>query len=309
MKRVAVIDIGSNTVKILVAAQDPSTDGVVPLFERTEETRLSAGISPIGVLHQRSMRAVYQAVQRLAQEAVPFRPDQTLAVATSVVREAPNRNEFLVLIQKCCGIAPLVISGETEALLVARGVSTDPSLRGQKSFNIADLGGGSLECVRTEDGVPARAESFPLGAVRLTHLFVRDLRQPSPENFWQTVHTHALDLLKNFPFANSVLVGTGGAFNVTRAVLHPDENLRQSGELSLKEIEAFYQQLAPLGIDARCKRFPALSPARADIMPAALAVIAAAMQAARVKTTLHTLRNLRYGVADALLNEIPIIAG
>ena len=301
MKTVAVIDVGSNTIKNLVAEKNAETN-IAPVFERTEEVRLSKNLSDSGELDPSAIDAVCEAVSRLIADTTPFAPEKIACVATSAVREAPNRNLFLAKIQKTCGIAAQVFSGEQEARFVARGVATEPALKNVDSFNLADLGGGSLECVRIESRIPACAKSFPLGAVRLTRKFVSSPDEPVPENLWDNALSLANSFLKGFPFANSMLVGTGGAFNAARAIFSPQKNLSTAGELTFEQIESLYRILAPLTWAERCKKFPALSPARADIMPAALAVIAATMKAAKTPALLHTLRNLRYGVADALLN-------
>jgi exopolyphosphatase/guanosine-5'-triphosphate,3'-diphosphate pyrophosphatase len=148
---VAVIDIGSNSIKILVAQRGP--DGsVVPLKVRTLDARISAGISASEPrLSLDGMVRGVDAVRTLLADAAAYSPTQTALVATSAVRDALNGAEFRARVQEATGHAIRILSGEQEAALIGRGLTVDPALRGLRDFYVFDLGGGSLECLAFRD--------------------------------------------------------------------------------------------------------------------------------------------------------------
>ncbi len=297
MKRVRVIDIGSNTIKSLVA-EGGTTAETSALFQDAKETRLSCGMSADGTLVEAAMNAATAAVSQLLNDGFPV--DETLLIATSAVREAPNRAVFLKKIFDACALKVHTLSGEEEAALSARGVCTDPALKSQQNFQLLDMGGGSLEIVKIKAKKISAAASFSLGAVRLTRQFLPDPQTPAPENLPKTIAQETRDRLKDF-LEPSQLVGTGGAFTVARAILAPQAGFETAHELQINQIQSLYEKIAPLSVPERCAHFPALPPSRADIMPAALCVIIEAMRLAKQKAILHTLRNLRWGTADQWL--------
>jgi len=300
VKPVAVIDIGSNTLKNLVARSD-AKGRLHTLYQQTEEIRLSRNMDSNLALSEFAMNEACAGVQTLLKATQLYAPAQTIAVATSAVRDASNADVFLRKIQAACGLSVRVLTGEEEASLTARGVATDPVIAQLAQFNLTDLGGGSLECVRVQDKAVTRAESFPLGAVRLTRAFIEPPEDKPPEDLRARVRQRVQACLKDFCFAHGPLVGTGGAFNAARAILFPGTDFSQAGELDAHALEGLCAQMCALSLAERCQSFPRLSPARADIMPAALCVILEMMQLAEVESVVTTLRNLRYGIADAFL--------
>src|SRR5262245_20227704 len=173
---VAVIDIGSNSIKILVAVR---TDGgnVHPLHIRTIDARISAGISQATPrLSDEGMARGLSAVQALLEDAMRFNATSTILVATSAVRDAANGADFCDRIKKATHHPIRILSGDEEANLIGRGLVADPALRGLRDFYVFDLGGGSLECLAFLNRTIEQAVSLQLGCVRLTERFVSDPR-------------------------------------------------------------------------------------------------------------------------------------
>ena len=165
-KRAAALDIGSNTLKMLVV--EKTTEGLRALCERTSETRISKGISQDNpALTEASMDIGVKVIGELYREMQAFKPDYSRLVATSAVRDASNRKVFEERVFAETGQRIDVISGEEEAHLIGRGVLTDPKLNNQKELMIFDMGGGSVECIFIKDRTIQFAESLPLGGVRL----------------------------------------------------------------------------------------------------------------------------------------------
>ena len=303
----AVVDIGSNSIKILVAARGPGAPAgpeLIPLFQQTSETRISGGL---GQEHSRlseaGMAAGERAITELFALAKPYAPTHRKIVATSAVRDAQNRAAFSARVEAAAGAPIEVLSGEDEALLIARGIQTDPALGGAKSFCIMDLGGGSLECIRYVNGSIEQAVSLQLGAVRLTEKFVPDPHGPFPPAARAAVaeETRRACAASGFRFlSGGKVVASGGAFAVVRALFghrrgFTDEAAWPS-EIFRADLVALLAEIAPLTAEARA-RIPHFTRERADIMPAALVTMITMLELAGADRAYHSWNNLRFGVA------------
>jgi exopolyphosphatase/guanosine-5'-triphosphate,3'-diphosphate pyrophosphatase len=311
-----VVDIGSNSIKILVAAA-PATGGAPPgpelraLFQETIEARISGGIGQEHArLGEAGMAAGVSAITRLLEMAAPFRPTHRLIVATSAVRDAGNRADFTARVRAATGADIAVLSGEDEALLIARGIQTDPALRGATEFSIMDLGGGSLECIRYAHGAIEQAVSLQLGAVRLTENFVPNASDPFPAAARAAVadETRRAVRASGFRFADGgPMVVSGGAFTVARAILAQRRGITDKSawpaELTRADLAALLDEIAALPAAARA-RIPKLTPERADIMPTALTTILTMLELAGVEHVVHSFNNLRFGVAARFFAQL-----
>jgi exopolyphosphatase/guanosine-5'-triphosphate,3'-diphosphate pyrophosphatase len=307
----AVIDIGSNSIKLLVA--EPRKLGGLELrvlFQEALEARISEGLGQErSQLSEKGMAAGVAAIKHLVELARPYAPAHWRVVATSAVRDAANRADFIARVQAVTGTPLEILSGDDEARLIARGIQTDPSLGGAREFCIADLGGGSLECVRYEKAAIAQAVSLQLGAVRLTEKFVARPRSPFTDAARAAVAGETLRQLtaSGFQFLpGGLLVGTGGAFTVARAILAYRHGFTAKetwpAELARADLAALLDEIAPLTVEERVK-IPRLTPVRADIMPAALTTILTLMDFAHVGRVVHSFHNLRFGVAARFFAE------
>jgi exopolyphosphatase/guanosine-5'-triphosphate,3'-diphosphate pyrophosphatase len=308
----AVIDIGSNSIKMLVATPGPSIGPEIRvLFQKTLETRIGGGLgNDKSKLSEAGMTAGVGAIKLLLELAQPFSPTCFRIVATSAVRDAQNRADFTARVQSVTKVPIDILSGEDEALLIARGIQTDPALHGQKEFCVADLGGGSLECIRYSAGAISQAVSLQLGAVRLTEKFVPQPQGPFPDTARAAVGAETRQKISASGFCfipDGMLVGTGGAFSVSRAILAHRRGFipleTWPAEMSRTDLAALLDEIAPLDAAARA-RIPNLTPERADIMPAALTTILVLLDLAGTSRVLHSFHNLRYGIASRCFAEL-----
>jgi exopolyphosphatase / guanosine-5'-triphosphate,3'-diphosphate pyrophosphatase len=160
----AVIDVGTNSVKLLVAVVDGKV--VRPLDEVSEQTRLGQGFYESHILQHGPITATAAAVAAFARQAETWKPASLTVIATSAARDAVNRDELLSAISRECGLPVSVISGEEEAELAFHGVATDPALA-ESDLLVVDVGGGSTEFIFGSCGVRSFGRSFSLGTVRL----------------------------------------------------------------------------------------------------------------------------------------------
>ncbi|MBI4622369.1 MAG: phosphatase [Verrucomicrobia bacterium] len=306
---VAVIDIGSNSIKVLVAGR-AADGGVTTLQTATIEARISAGISQDDPrLGEEGMARGLDAIRRLIADAAPFSPAQTVLVATSAVRDAQNGEEFRARVLAATGHAIRILSGNEEASLIGRGLTCDPALRGLRDFYVFDLGGGSLECLAFRDCRLAQVASLQLGCVRLTEKFVAVATAPFAASAQLAIGSHTRDLFARSGFACSlpaqaVAIGTGGTVATARAVLgaRDGKSFEQTDAvITIAQLRALLAWVGALPLAAR-RQVPGLPPARADVFPAALATLIAVAEWGGVPSYRNSLFNLRYGLAAAALH-------
>ena len=307
---VAVIDIGSNSIKSLVAARAP--DGqLVALKQRTLDARISAGLGKEKpVLSEEGMTRGLGAIRELIEEVGQRRPAKIQLVATSAVRDASNGAAFRERVKKATKHDIRILSGDEEANLIGRGLTCDPALAELKNFYVFDLGGGSLECLAFKNRKIQKAVSLQLGCVRLTEKFVKDPAAPVPPEVLAEIAAHVTTALKeaglNFDLPESVGIATGGTVTTVRAILGARDQLRAeetSPAVATDQLRELLATLAPLTLDQR-KRVPGLPSARADVFPAALATIIAAADLGGFAGFIHSFYNLRWGLAAEMLDQV-----
>lgn len=164
----AVIDVGTNSVKVLLA--EVTSGWVTPVWETSEQTRLGRGFYETHRLQPEPIAATATAVAAYAVEGRARGAVSVRVVATSAARDALNRDELLDAIRQSSGLHTEVISGEQEAEWGFRGVMTDPAYSGRPVL-IIDVGGGSTEFILGRNGSLDYRQSFKLGSVRLHERF------------------------------------------------------------------------------------------------------------------------------------------
>jgi exopolyphosphatase/guanosine-5'-triphosphate,3'-diphosphate pyrophosphatase len=175
--RRAVIDVGTNSVKLLVA--DVVDREVRPVVEHSHQTRLGRGFYKEQRLQPEALRATARAMGQAVGMARQAGAKSLRVIATSAAREAVNREELSTIVEAATGVTMEVISGEQEAEWGFRGVTSNPDLA-QMPLLLLDVGGGSTQCVFGRAGQRLFSHSLPLGSVRLLEtLPCSDPPQPS----------------------------------------------------------------------------------------------------------------------------------
>jgi len=296
---VAVVDIGSNSIKVLVAARGPDSR-VVPILARSLDVRISAGLGGREPrLAAEGMARGEAAVVELLALARTHRPAAVALVATSAVRDAANGPAFRARLEAITGYAVRILSGDEEARAIGRGLREDPALGSLDDFLVFDLGGGSLECLAFRGGRIDQALSLPLGCVRLTERFVPDPTAPVPSTALAAVAAHTREglIASAFDFTatrGAILVGTGGTISTARAILgrRAGRKFEASNPLvTLDALRTLLGDVAALHLADR-QAIPGLAAARADVFPAALATIVALLEHAGADAVHHSLCNL-----------------
>jgi exopolyphosphatase/guanosine-5'-triphosphate,3'-diphosphate pyrophosphatase len=297
---VAVIDVGSNSIKVLVARRGPDR-GLAAQFSRTIDARISAGISRTEPrLSEDGITRGLAAVAELLADAARFQPAQTLLVATSAVRDATNGDDFRRRIKQATEHELRVLSGSEEANLIGVGLLCDPALQTRRDFQVFDLGGGSLECLTFRDRRIVQAVSLPLGCVRLTERFVSHAADSLAPAEADSISAHCHSQLREAQFRfppglPEEPIGTGGAVGTARAILAARAGLSFEHSESVVPGASLRTLLRELGAQsvAERRKVPGLPAARADVFPAALATLVAIADAGGFSGFRHSLYNLQ----------------
>ncbi|MCC6414869.1 MAG: phosphatase [Opitutaceae bacterium] len=311
MRRVAVIDIGSNSIKLLVARRGTNCGRVKQVHAQSIDARISAGISQAEPrLGEDSMARGLAAIQELLAAASPHAPERTILVATSAVRDARNGREFLACVQHETGYEVQLLSGEAEANAIGAGLTCDPALAELSNFSVFDLGGGSLECLAFTQRRVAQALSLQLGCVRLSELFVPDIAAPFSGESRSRIAAHVgatlTDVGFQFSIGRATSVITGGsvvALQSIRAAQLGQPLAEVPSLITLSKMRNLLDEIAPLPLAQRML-IPGMPPARADVLPAALATLIAVAELGGLTEFHHSFYNLRYGLAKEALQAV-----
>ena len=295
----AIVDLGSNAVRLLLAKVKPDK-GYRVLAEERVPTRLGAGVP--GVLPKVAIDDTLSAVHRFFREhRTEGRGPRVVAIATSAVRDARNRERLLAPLRYREGVDVRVLSAGDEARLGAvaalRSLDFDEAL-------VADLGGASLQLSRVRGGRVVSATSLPLGAVRTTRRFLRR-DPPSPRELRTLRRAVREALLTALPPARrgEVLVGLGGTVRTLASIYlrhhHGERKHRHGMELSQSDVTAVRERLERASPRKR-RRIRGLKAERADIILAGAIVIEELMIFGGYLTLVVCTRGVRDGI---LLHE------
>lgn len=179
--RVAAIDCGTNSIRLLIADVSKSADGSIELADVHREmrvVRLGQGVDATGLLAEEALERTFAAVkdyaQIIAELATSGQPVEKIQfVATSATRDAGNRQLFVDGIVSRLGVEPLVVSGSTEAALSFAGAASALPTNAQDSVLVVDLGGGSTEFVVGDSNGVKAALSTDMGCVRFTERYLK----------------------------------------------------------------------------------------------------------------------------------------
>ncbi|MEV0414579.1 Ppx/GppA phosphatase family protein [Streptomyces sp. NPDC050448] len=307
MTRVAGIDCGTNSIRLLVADCDPATGDLIELDRRMTIVRLGQGVDRTGRLAPEALERTFAACREYAAVIKELGAERLRFVATSASRDAENRDEFVQGVLGILGVEPEVISGDQEAEFSFTGATKElmGTTHMEKPFLVVDIGGGSTEFVVGEEHVRA-ARSVDVGCVRMTerHLVV-DGAVSDPPTAEQIAAIRAdieaaLDLVEQtVPLSEArTLVGLAGSVTtvagialglpeyISSAIHHariPYETVR---EISERMLTATHAERAAI---------PVLHPGRVDVIGAGTLVLLAVME--------------RIGASEVVVSEHDILDG
>jgi exopolyphosphatase/guanosine-5'-triphosphate,3'-diphosphate pyrophosphatase len=302
--RYAAIDIGSNSIRMEAAEVAPGQPIRVLASDR-EVTRLGESVFRSGSVSDEALRATCAVLARMAALYRRLEVVGVRAVATSAIRDTRNQKEFLERAAEAAGTRIEIISGREEARLIHLGVESVWPQTGRRGLMI-DIGGGSAEIIAAEDGQLREAFSKPLGAVRLSEMFLRD-DPPSPRQL-REMHEYIQEKL------SSALrrLGTAGwdraiatsatASAVASAVSRVPRSKRDEIDrlrISTAQVRRLYARLSQLNLAAR-RKVTGIGPRRAEIIVPGLAVLLDFAQQFHLPAVYYS----RAGVRDGIIADL-----
>jgi exopolyphosphatase/guanosine-5'-triphosphate,3'-diphosphate pyrophosphatase len=276
--RIAAIDIGTNSIHMIVA--EIRADLSYDVIDREKEmVRLGAGGLDGRALTPEAVHAALQVLSKFRRLAESHRVDEVIAVATSATREAENGGEFLRMITQQTGIRPRVISGTEEARLIHQAAVYGVSQPGD-TVVVVDIGGGSVEVTRGSGPAIDAARSFKLGVIRLTERFVKSDPIDGKDQRKLVRHVEAeigryLDQIVRAGFDR--VIGTSGTLLSLGSVIAAADGRSPGGTLRnrripAKQLHRARKELTALDLEHRL-RVAGLEPRRADLAVAGVILI------------------------------------
>ncbi len=306
--RIAAIDIGTNTVLLLVAER---VGGVlVPILDRSTVTRLGEGVDRNRRLLPNACARTLACLADYARTLRELGVSHLDAVGTSALRDAAGGVELMRRAQSLLGIVPRVIDGQEEARLTFRGALSGLHVTGKLA--VFDIGGGSTEVVIGEnDARGARitsAISLDVGSVRLFERHVRS--DPPSGNDLQCIERDIAQALSRAPDAepSGSLIGVAGTITQLAALeLEREPHARTAacdgGKLTRSAVEYWADRLATLSLAER-RALPGMNPERADVLATGSVIARAVLRWSGKESLIATDRGVRWGLAEELAETL-----
>jgi exopolyphosphatase/guanosine-5'-triphosphate,3'-diphosphate pyrophosphatase len=305
-RSLAVIDLGSNSFRLVVFTW--GGDAERPWFKRTDEihepVRIGAGLDASGSLQAEPTERALEALELYAHFCRATGVDDVRPVATSAIRDAANREEFLRAARRRSGLAVEVLSTEEEAHFGYLAAVNSTTLR---DGVVLDLGGGSMQLTEVRDRLALDARSWPLGAVRMTERFLAR-EKPKPRHL-RALSEHVAAALADAPWLGADqppgrLVGIGGTVRNLAAAAELAAGLPSFGvqgfPLSRAALDELVDRLAGMSAAER-GAVPGIKAARGDLILAGAMVVQSVMEAGGFDVVEATEAGLREGVFFASL--------
>jgi exopolyphosphatase/guanosine-5'-triphosphate,3'-diphosphate pyrophosphatase len=307
--RVAAIDCGTNSVRLLVADVPESGDGALAdLTRRMEIVRLGEGVDRTGRLAAAAIDRTRAALADYAAEIRRLGAERVQMVATSASRDAANADEFTSMVYDTLGVAPEVVSGDEEARLSYAGAVRGLPAGARPPYLVVDIGGGSTEFVLGGPAVELRAVSVDIGCVRMTERHLAG-DPPTPAQ----VAAAEADITAAVEYALAAvdgrgagtLVGLAGSVTTVAGIalglpVYQPERIHHA-RISYEEVAKVTADLLGMPRERRLA-LPVMHPGRADVIGAGALVLQVVMAAAGADEVIASEHDLLDGIAWSLVS-------
>lgn len=305
--RVAIVDLGSNSSRLLVA--DVESGRVAEVDRRTEVTRLADGVDASGRLDEAAMERVHRVVASYVDAIGQHGCRRAAAIMTSAVRDAANGGAFARAVRERHGLDARILSGDEEAGLTFIGAGAGRELSAEAALAVVDVGGGSTELVVGRDGKVQAHVSLQLGVVRHSerHLHSDPPTDEELEALGDDVRRSYRDALPEAA-RHAVSAGVAVAGTPTSAVameleLEPYDRARVEGHvLERATLEEQLARLAGMTVRQR-RRLGGLHPDRAPTIVAGLEILLEALRYLHLERVTVSERDILHGAAIALATQ------
>ncbi|MHB1050473.1 MAG: Ppx/GppA phosphatase family protein [Bacteroidota bacterium] len=297
--RIASIDIGTNTILLLIA--QINADGTIsPLHDEQVIARLGKGVDENRIISPDTFRRAESFLSQYKATCDQFRVDAIIAVGTSALRDARNNADFCSYILAQTGISIQILSGDEEAQWTYRGALSEFTGRSDR-YTVIDIGGGSTELISGNHTGIQSAQSIDIGSVRITERFLRE--SPPADTSLAAAHEFIGSQLRSaniHDIGGTFAIGVAGTVT-TLAAMKTDIPLSRHNELSgtvlsLNDVQRIFEGLKGKNID-EIRHVPYMAPGREDIILAGILILMTVMETCRLDTINTGDRGLRFGIA------------
>jgi exopolyphosphatase / guanosine-5'-triphosphate,3'-diphosphate pyrophosphatase len=295
VSRVAAVDIGTNSTRLLIASGDDE------LARESIVTRLGEGVDGSGRLGDAAQQRTLDVLRRYREAIAEHRCERAAAVMTSAVRDAANGPEFAERVTDALGFAPRTLTGDEEAQLTYAGATHGRS----GEFVVIDIGGGSTELVTSDDHV-----STQIGVVRHSerHLHSDPPTRPELENLTRDVHealmTHVPVRMRGKAVEGIAVAGTPTQCAAIDLGLDPYDPARVEGHLlTVSRLRTLLGQTAALPLAER-RRITGLDPARASVIVAGIAILLEVVDCLGLERVQASEHDILWGLARSTARRI-----
>ena len=305
MKRVAIIDIGTNSIKFFVGERQE--DGTIKtILDKNDIAQLGEGLRETGLINPEALERNAQSVAAFAKEALENGAEKIVSVGTMALRTAKNSADFVARVKELCGVEVQVIPGEEEARLSYLAVLSGLPLEEGGELVIFDTGGGSTEFIFGQGTTLKNRFSVNLGALIITENFFSD--DPVKEG---SVDAAIAYIDEEFAKAGVVgkplqVVGMGGTVTSMGAVKHKmvkyNPDIIQGSTLTKEDVQEQVDTYAARTVEQR-RELPGLQPKRAGTILAGACILKDILQRLDAPQLTISDRGLRHGLAFDLLNK------
>ena len=305
LKRVAIIDIGSKSIKFFVG--EKQEDGTIKtLLDTNDIAALGEGLSKTGRISDEALERNAQSVKNFAEKAKELEAEKIVAVGTMALRSAENSADFVARVKELCGVELKVLSGEEEAQYSYVAVMSGIEGAADADLVTMDTGGGSTEFVFGTAGKIVRKFSLNVGAVRFTEQYLSQM--PVAAEKLAEAQAQIKKELSEGGVSGPVkfLVGMGGTVTSMASVKHKmakyDPDVIQGSTLTLEDINAQIADYAAKTLDQR-REIVGLQPKRADVILAGACIVKAVLELTGASERTVSDRSLRHGLMYELFKK------
>lgn len=304
-KRIAIIDLGTNTCNLLIAAY--SRSGYRIIYQGKEGVKLGKGGIGKRMITEEGLQRAIKAIGRHQEVIARKDVSEVMIIATSAIREAGNKEWFQQQIKEQTGLDLQIISGGREAELIFTGTRLAFGTLEDHTL-ILDIGGGSNEFILTEKGAAVWQQSFPLGMARVVEqmppsdpITEREIRQIN--NWFESQLTDLWERVKDLRI--STLIGCAGAFDTLADLIDQTDagtKARVRQEITLKDFKRIYDMLVASTTEERTQ-MKGMEPIRVEMIVPAVLFIHLIIERLHIKRIWQTDFSLMEGVLAERMNE------
>lgn len=309
-KPLAAIDIGTNTFRLLIAEVQLDSKrnnyNIKEIYSERIITRLGEGIFDRGLIKKEAINRGIATLKKFSDIISHHHVHKTSAVATSVLREAKNKDEFLKKVKETTGLEIKIISGKEEAKKTSSGILIGITL--PKTALMVDIGGGSTELIFTRWEKPLLVHSLNLGVVYLADKYMKNdpPLQKDLNQMGDKISQKIMLIVKTFTklfSKNTVFIGTAGTVTTLAAITQHLTKFEHSKihnfNIPIEKIKSIFSDISPITAKERAKYLP-FEPARLDIIVPGTFILLKLMEAFGFKKVLVS----NYGLREGILLDI-----